>query len=351
MNDEKRLTQTDVAAAAGVERTTVSLALRNHPSIPKTTRDRIKAIAKRMGYVPDPMLSALISYRNKQRRKSYQGTIAWLVNNQPGFDWAKISHFTDYYQGACEQAKTYGYNVEIFNLLEKGMTPAKWARIFRSRNINGILLCPQPQPNTRIDFPWDHFSVITFGYSLVWPRFHTAAPTQFRSMVEVMRQLHKLGYRRIGFACSLNTDSRVDHNYLAGYFVEKYLAEGEISIPPFDEETATPANFRAWHSRYKPDALVTNNPRLLTVIRKAGIRVPEDLGVACPSLPDSTSDMSGIYENSPDVGKAAIDFLVGKLHQDERGIPKQPHYVHVPGIWFRGNTVKDLRKATAKVKA
>jgi DNA-binding LacI/PurR family transcriptional regulator len=340
MDEFKRVTQKDIAQAAGVERTTVSLALRNHPSIPKTTRERIKEIAGKLGYTPDPMLSALINYRNCQRRKSFQGTIAWLVNNQPGFDWIQISLFHEYFDGAAEKAKTLGYNIEVFNLIDKGMTPAKLARIFRFRNINGILLCPQPHPTARLEFPWEYFSVVSFGYSLTWPRFHTAAPTQYRNMTESIANLYKIGYKRIGFACSLTTDQRTDHNYLAGYFAEKFLKEGKIDIPPFDEELATPQKFKSWFNKYHPDAVVTNNPRLLQVIRKAGLSIPRDLGVACPSLPDINSKLSGIYENSPDVGRAAVEFLIGKLQQEERGIPRQPHYIHVPGIWLRGETVR-----------
>jgi len=39
----------DIAGAAGVSAATVSLALRNHASIPETTRERIRAVAAEMG--------------------------------------------------------------------------------------------------------------------------------------------------------------------------------------------------------------------------------------------------------------------------------------------------------------
>jgi len=44
----------DVARAAGVHQTTVSLALRNHASIPAATRERIKAAAAELGYKQIP---------------------------------------------------------------------------------------------------------------------------------------------------------------------------------------------------------------------------------------------------------------------------------------------------------
>ena len=64
---EKRTTMADIARKAGVHVTTVSLALRNHPRLPASTRERIQALAKELGYVPDPFLRALVTYRGTNR--------------------------------------------------------------------------------------------------------------------------------------------------------------------------------------------------------------------------------------------------------------------------------------------
>ena len=55
-----KATLEDVALKAGVHRTTVSLALREHPRIPAATRMRIKAIAAKLGYRINPLVSALL---------------------------------------------------------------------------------------------------------------------------------------------------------------------------------------------------------------------------------------------------------------------------------------------------
>ncbi len=57
---EPKATLDDVARSAGVHRTTVSLALRNHPRIPQATRDRVKQIANDLGYRINPLVSALM---------------------------------------------------------------------------------------------------------------------------------------------------------------------------------------------------------------------------------------------------------------------------------------------------
>lgn len=339
---ERRVTQSDVARRAGVTRPAVTMALRGHPSIPLATQERIRRIAEEMGYVPDPMLSALASYRSTLRPASYHGTLAWLGNNLPPFDWREVSMFRAYYDGAVRRAASYGYNIEVFDFQAKGSTPEKIAKAFRFRNITGVLLTPQPGPSWELSFPWEHFSFVTFGYSLVRPALHTVAPTQFRAMMMTMRKLYEKGYRRIGFGCSFQVDERTDHHLLGGYLVEKALVERKLTMPLFDEENADAPLFKKWFLKHRPDAIVTGNPRLLQVIEEAGFRVPEDVGLACPTLPEPDIDFAGVYEDSFHMGETAVDTLVGMIHRGERGIPERPHYVHVPGLWLEGRTLRDM---------
>ena len=47
----KRVTITDVAAASGVSRATVSLVLRDEPRISSQTKDRVHEAMRELGYV------------------------------------------------------------------------------------------------------------------------------------------------------------------------------------------------------------------------------------------------------------------------------------------------------------
>ena len=66
-----RVTLRDIAQAAGVHYSTVSIALRDHPRISAPVRRKIKAIAQRMGYTPDPALAALNAYRKTKQIGSF----------------------------------------------------------------------------------------------------------------------------------------------------------------------------------------------------------------------------------------------------------------------------------------
>ena len=56
----------DVADAAQVHRTTVSLALRRDPRIPTATRERVERHAAKLGYRANPLVSALMQLQRRR---------------------------------------------------------------------------------------------------------------------------------------------------------------------------------------------------------------------------------------------------------------------------------------------
>ena len=55
-----------LARVAGVHQSTVSRALRRDRSIPAATRQRIQALADKLGYRPHPLVSALVALRRRR---------------------------------------------------------------------------------------------------------------------------------------------------------------------------------------------------------------------------------------------------------------------------------------------
>ena len=118
----RRTTQDDVARAAGVHRTTVSLALKCHPRIPGETQERVRRIADELGYQPDPTLSSLVAYRAQNRPVAFHGTLAWFVSSAEGFNWQEVPHFRASYEGILARARRCGIECETFDVNAAGMT-------------------------------------------------------------------------------------------------------------------------------------------------------------------------------------------------------------------------------------
>jgi LacI family transcriptional regulator/LacI family repressor for deo operon, udp, cdd, tsx, nupC, and nupG len=159
-------------------------------------------------------------------------------------------------------------------------------------------------------------------------------------MRQTMHELRMLGYQRIGLAIDGDHDLRTDHNYLAGYLVEEHLSGGGGRVPALSAPYIDHGAVAQWLRNHKPDAVVTGNYHFTDVLRAIGPRVPDDIGLACPLLPSADTDLAGVVENSPEIGRVAVDFLIGMMQRQERGIPANPQRIHVEGLWVSGRTLR-----------
>lgn len=335
-----RKTQDDVAQRAGVHRTTVSLALKGHPRIPAVTRNRIRAIADQLGYVPDPMLSSLAAYRTQKRPAAYRGTLAWLVSSAGGFDWKSVPHFRDSYDGALIRARRYGFELQTFDLNGPEVTANRLSGILRARNISGLLLCPQRIPRATLAFPWEKFSAVTFGYGVADPRLHSISPGHYLAVRRIMDELRALGYRRIGLALDEAQNQRTDGNNLAAFLIAESAEKRVPAIPPFTAPYSEVDALGEWIRRYKPDAIVSGAYYVAAMLRQLGIKTPQQLGVACPCIPSKDTELSGVFEDWRYIGEIAVDTLIAMLNRGERGVPARPQRLHVEGPWLPGSTLR-----------
>lgn len=339
-----KLTQKDLARLAGVSPMTVSLALRNHPSISSGTRTRILKLARRHAYRPDPVLAALNAYRINRSTPQFHGTLAWLTGFSTADGWKRMIQAEGYFVGASRNAERLGYRLEDIWATEPGMTPRRLTQILLARGIRGIIVAPLPQAHGEIALDWQYFSAVTLGYSLARPQLHLVMNHQFRNMKRLVQELCSLGYERIGLAMPSLKDERVDHNYLGGYWI------AQVSLPSFhprlrplltdsfDEKT-----FMHWFRKEKARVVIVAASDAHTVIgwlAKAAVRVPEDVGIAVASVPYGDRTISGIDENVERVGAMAVDTIVGMIHRNETGIPANPWRILAEGSWFPGKTVR-----------
>ncbi|MDE1171730.1 MAG: LacI family DNA-binding transcriptional regulator [Verrucomicrobium sp.] len=342
-----RPTIRDIAQAAGCHYSTVSLALHDHPRIPSETRVRIRKIAEDLGYAPDAALSALCAYRERKRPRPEQAVLAWLTNYHTEDGWRGSPCNVDYFEGASRRAAERGYRLEPFWLAAPSMTPRRMSKILWTRGIPGILLPPQEE-RTSLNLAWEHFAAVTFGHSLVHPRLHLAANHEYRSMGILFEELVRRRYGRIGLVDLRAHDERVDHNWLAAYLIKQQDLAGQDRLPPLLLEGWDEGEFLGWVRQHRPDVIVTKLPAVLHAVRKAGYRVPRDLGVAFHSMEENAPGISGMKKNSFQVGVMAVDLLVDMLHRGERGVPERPSLFMVEGSWAEGETLRSAAPSRAK---
>ena len=103
-----------IARRSGVSRMAVSLALRGRPGVSPATRRKVVAVAKRMGYAPDPELGKLMARMRQRIPQEVRSCMAFLI---PGVaEESRIIPLTEkkYLEGARQRAGEYGYRLEEF---------------------------------------------------------------------------------------------------------------------------------------------------------------------------------------------------------------------------------------------
>jgi len=337
----RRITVRDIAKRAGVHFTTVSRALAKHPSIPTRTCERIRKIADELKYVPDPMLSALTSYRTRLATPTFHGNIAWLTNGFSRGGWNSCGTFDLHFKGATGRAQELGYQLEEFWLREPGMTSRRIVEILTARNIRGVILSPQPRAKMRVRLDWDRFAAVTFGFTLAWPNLHVVTSNCFQSMQQVVRHLRALGYRRLGLALTAISNERVNHAWSGGFLSLQHEWPRNQKIPLHMPRTLTEKGFMKWVKDQRPDAIISQELGLLEVLQQNGYRVPEDMGFATQSLTSyvHTRRIAGVDENATEAGAVAVNLLVGMMHRGEWGIPQLTQNILIKGSWQEGDTV------------
>ncbi len=347
--NKKRITYSDIADALGVSKMTVSYALRNDPRISEAMRLRVQQKAEEMGYTPDPMLSALSSYRHSRHEKKANAVLAWLnFQRHPGKQ-REQGVFNLYWKGAREAAEKLGFHLEEFQRSEISLQ--RMHTIFKARGIRGLILSPTPQfeepsANELGHFPWKDYSMVRFGESLRALNVNFVSSAQVTNTILAFEQVQQRGYRRIGFAGQYLRHRLFSAGYL---WAQQALPRSRQLKPLFlpDEDSFQRLEtIRRWIERQKPDAIICSAPHMFQSLEKLDCRIPDDIGLVSMSRHDNPID-AGINQNAEEIGRTAILSLVSQLNENNYGIPATPKEILVEGRWVDGSMLPDRKAENA----
>lgn len=334
-----RVTVRDIAKAVGCHYTTVAAALRNSPKVAEATKKKVMETAERLGYRPDPYLSALNSYKRNADTPAFKAIIAW-IDNYPRFHGVRqFTTFEEYFQGAKARAEELGYQLEEFWAGNPEIRMPRLVSMLKARNIQGVLLAPQPRYGTHYDFEWDQFSVVTFGYSIASPKLTTISNHQYGSTLILHRKLTELGYRRIGLHLLRSHDERLEHAYSGAYLALEARKPKKDRLSPLFEDVHEFEAFRDWLKKEKPEAIITNTDHLHQWTERLKLRIPEDIAITMLTVPRNERFYAGIHQNGITTGRTAVEIVDGMVRRGQSGLPEKPMKVLIDGEWQNGPSV------------
>lgn len=345
-----------VAKRAGVHATTVSLALRNHPSLPVDTRKRLQALAAEMGYKRDPALSALVAYRRHSRPLKNNPLLAYVTHWDTRWGWKEHPAHRDFFEGASRKATDLGYQLEHFWLGEPGLTHRRMSQILYSRGITGIVLASQRQEcEGPLDFEWEKFSGVKIDFSPRQQLLPLITNDQRTIIALAVQRVMAAGYRRIGCIMPYWWDEFVDLAWSAGFLAEQqrlpqadrvpilYFASSEFPngrTTPGDENYVVPTELLSgWLKAHRPEVLISFGAFVRKPLAKLGLSIPDDIAFVEIFLDGVDGKTAGVRQNCLRVGELAIETLAGQLNQHVYGVPEIPTATLVEGTWFDGESL------------
>lgn len=324
----------DVALAAGVSRSTVSLALRNSRSIPPTTRSRIYAAAEKIGYKTNPLVSALMASLHARRTSQKHTVLAYVSTYPPNVPWRQYGMFVEMHEGAQDRAEDLGYRLEEFWLREPGMTARRFSQMLHARGILGLLLAPLSHNERTIELGFDDFAVVGIDMSVALPPIERVSNDHFQSALLAVQECYALGYRRIGFAVSRQLSERLDHRWLAAFqfacarFPRADRVEPLICEDSHDIIGALPT----WWHREKPDVVMSGELDF-----NAAYPLPPEVGIVGLSLEEpSLGRVAGVFQDNRRMGGIALEHLVARLERCEFGTDDRGRIHMLAGQWKAG---------------
>ncbi|MGH8048379.1 MAG: LacI family DNA-binding transcriptional regulator [Chthoniobacterales bacterium] len=337
----ERPTIRSLAKIAGVSNATISLALRNHPRIRASERERIQRIAAEAGY----QTNALLSYLTAQMRMnntSYQSTLGLLCVSEESKELKTVSTFRDWISSCREGAKQLGYGMDQFVLCDEKLPPMRLVKILEARGIRGLLIIG-PFPNNELPADlqpvWERWTSVVLGIRPINPALAFVANDQFSTAARAMRELLQLGYRRPGLCIHPDVDDLVENRFLGGFLVEQSHLCRKDRISPFSYQPSRQEQFQAWVRRSRPDVILTLHPEVKKWIEHMGMNIPRDIGLVHLDKTAELKSWAGMQQNNQHIGRAAVDMLVGQLHRNEAGVPQVQRCTFISGIWNEGSTI------------
>lgn len=327
------VTMKDIAHACGVSVVSVSRALRDDPNHALATRRRIQQMAAKMGYRPNPLVSALMSERG--RHKPGKSTVnLGLLQLAGGWE----SH--GFYRGAVGQAQSLGYSIECFPL-DPGLEAAKkLRRILEYRGVRGLVVLPAPTADWRMDFDFGGMAAATIGYSIVSPVLPRVVTDSFGRLGEVLELAARCGYRRVGLLSTFDDNERLKNQYLASVMVHHHVAKPRVQVFRLDLESDrwSEKNRRLlvdWIRARRLEAVITQLAGTDRALAKSGIRIPEDLAFVHLHRHEDAA-VACMDQMQETMGKKAADLVVGMINRNEFELPERPQTVIIPSVWRPG---------------
>ena len=347
---QKRMNINDIAALAGVSKSTVSNYLNGrYESMSEETRSRLAEVIRQNDYTPD--LSA--------RRRSTKGksrTICLIIPHDIGYTF-RTQFFPEVMSGLGELAEKASYNLMLFTSSRERLDQqVNYIKGMASSIVDGFLVFDILGNELLIkEFEKAGIPYVCFGRSMDNNTFKYVATDHEGSAYHAARHLLCLGHRRIAL---LNESeggnvSRWRDLGIRRAFKEEGVTVNESLIHYVDHEAEDYYKLIYMHScallesPEKPTAFIVFGQHLngfMRAVREKNRRIPQDLSVVVleylSAFDDSGWDFTRVPSKAGEVGILAFKKLLRMIYSRDSAFEHET----VQGEFISGSTCREIAR-------
>ncbi len=204
----------DIANHANVSITTVSRVLNKKPDVKEETRDRVNRTIRELGYTPNIVARGLVLKRSN--------VIGFIVPDITNPNLPELA------RGIVNKARSYGYNVMIFDTNHDKRVEKEAIRVLQSKQVAGIILSFNEANKEELEkLKVERFPIVQIYRKSSQSVVSTIALDNVHSGYTATNHLIELGHRRIAHI-SVGVGVQSGTERLEGY--RKALSDAGIDV-------------------------------------------------------------------------------------------------------------------------
>lgn len=324
LSDHHSVNLDDIAAKAGVSRSTVSRVINNERYVSDRTRQRVLAVIEQVGFTPNPAARALVT-----QRTHVIGVILPIV---PAALFGDAYYFPFLLQGISKAVGNYDYSLLLWMGYDDENDGRFHQRIVNDRLMDGVIIASAAHD----DFLIEHFLKIRKPFVLVERPVHYIDRISYVTVDNahaayiIVSHLVALGHRKIGMITGDLTISD-GQDRLAGY--RQALEAASIQV---DEELIIEGEFslRAGYAgmrrllEQRPDIeavfaasdLIAQG--ILQALHEVGLKVPDDIALVgfddLPTAQQISPPLTTIRQPTIEKGSEATSMLIELIESGDQ---------------------------------
>lgn len=328
----------DISIACGVSVATVSKALNDHSDIGEETKERIRQVAKEMGYFPNASAKAL-----KTNRTNNIGVL-FVDEAQSGLTHDYFAYVLDSFKRTAEEQ---GYDITFINCCKSRANRMSYLEHARYRGFDGVVIAcidfydPEVMELVRSDIP-----VVTIDH--LFNNRIAIISDNVKGMKDLLTYIYEQGHRKIAYIHG--ADSAVTQSRLASFY--KTAEELGIRIP---DEYIKEAAYRSTKESFDrtQELLDLKEPPTcilypddfasfggINAIKERGMKIPEDISVAgydgIRIGRHLEPQLTTLKQDTEQIGAKAAECLINLIENPKTTLIQQKI---VTGEVFEGKTV------------